>query len=260
VIAEKTSVSKQDLVAAHKIRVDTFAPKNILMVVANPGVSTTLGRPVGFWAAELAHPYYEFNEVGFDITIASPNGGKVEVDALSDPRDPSKWSIDDILSLGFLTSPLTAPLLQDTPRLLDLDWSRYHALVVCGGQSPMFSYRDNADMHEAVRTFYESNRATAVFCHGVAALVDAKLSSGEFLVAGKTVTGFSNLEEDYGDSFVGARIMPWRLEDTLKERGANYVQGGLFKAFSVRDGNLITGQQQYSGRKVAKMVIDALGA
>jgi putative intracellular protease/amidase len=232
----------------------------MLMLVANPTVSTTLGWPVGFWAAELAHPYYEFTQVGFAVTVASPNGGKVEVDGLSDPRDPSKWSIDDILSLGFLTSPLTAPLLENTPKLTDLDWSKYDALVVCGGQAPMFSYRDNGNVHDAIRTFYESNRVTAVFCHGVAGLVNAKLSNGEYLVKGRTVTGFSNVEEEYGDAFVGQRIMPWRLEDALKERGANYVSGGLFKAFSVRDGNLITGQQQYSGRKVADMVIEAVGA
>jgi putative intracellular protease/amidase len=98
-----------------------------------------------------------------------------------------------------------------------------------------------------------------VYCHGTAALVDVKLSDGSYLVEGKTVTGFANVEEDYGDAFVGQRIMPWRVEDALRERGANYIHAGLFKAFAVRDGRLITGQQQYSGRRVAQMVIEALG-
>jgi putative intracellular protease/amidase len=87
-----------------------------------------------------------------------------------------------------------------------------------------------------------------------------KLSNGDYLVTGKTLTGFANVEEDYGDAYVGQKIMPWRLEDALKERGANYVQGGLFKPYAVRDRNLITGQQQYSARKVADAVIAALGA
>jgi putative intracellular protease/amidase len=250
----------QELAALHKVHLDTYAPKHILMVVANPSRNPVLGWPLGFWAAELAHPYYEFTEAGFDVTVASPNGGKVEVDALSDPRDPSKWSQDDILSLGFLTSPLHAPLLEATAKLRDLDWERFDAIVVCGGQSPMFTFRDNADLHDAIRAFYESKRIAAVFCHGVAALADLKLSNGEYLVSGKTVTGFANVEEDYSDAFVGQPVMPWRLQDVLKERGANYVTGGLFKSFCVRDGNLITGQQQYSGRKVAQMVIAALGA
>jgi putative intracellular protease/amidase len=254
-----TAIVKEDLVKQHKVHLDTFAPKNILMVVANPSMSTTLGWPVGFWAAELAHPYYEFSEAGHNVTVCSPNGGKVEADSLSDPRDPSQWSIDDILSLGFLTSPLTAPVMENTPKLATLDLRKFDALVICGGQSPMFTFREDKDLQNAVRTFYESNRVTSAFCHGVSALVDVKLSNDEYLVKGKTLTGFANIEEDYGDAFVGRKIMPWRLEDVLKERGANYIQGGLFKAFCVRDGNLITGQQQYSGRKVAQMILKVLG-
>jgi putative intracellular protease/amidase len=98
-----------------------------------------------------------------------------------------------------------------------------------------------------------------VYCRGVSALVDVQLSDGSYLVKGKTVTGFSNAEEDYSDAFVGQKMMPWRIEDALRERGATYVQGGLLKAFAVRDGRLITGQQQYSSRKVADTLIGMLG-
>ena len=123
----------------------------------------------------------------------------------------------------------------------------------------MFSFPNNEDVHNALRTFYESERPTCVYCHGTAALVDLKLSDGSYMVHDKTVTGFANVEEDFSDSFVGQKVMPFRIEDELRARGANYVQGGLFKAFAVRDGRLITGQQQYSARKVAEMLIEALG-
>jgi putative intracellular protease/amidase len=114
-------------------------------------------------------------------------------------------------------------------------------------------------LKQAIVHFYESEKPTAVYCHGTAALVDAQLSDGSYLVEGKTLTGFANVEEDYGDRYVGQKIMPWRIEDALKARGANYIHGGLFEAFAVRDGRLITGQQQYSGRKVAEAVIEAFG-
>ena len=120
------------LVAQHNVHLDTFAPKRILMVVANPGMHPTMHYPVGFWAAELAHPWYEFNEAGFSVTVASPKGGRVQVDGLSDPRDDSKWSITDILSLRFLTSPLTASLLEDTPALGTLDLAQFDAMAVAG--------------------------------------------------------------------------------------------------------------------------------
>jgi putative intracellular protease/amidase len=245
----------------HHMRVDVVssAPKQVLIVVANPSRSTTMGWPVGFWGAELTHPYYELTERGVAVTIASPDGGKVTMDSLSDPRDESKWSAEDLITMGFVNTPELIALLEDTPKLSELELDEFDAIMVAGGQSPMFTFRDSADVKEAIRLFYEAEKPTAVYCHGTAALVDLKLSDGSYLVDGKTVTGFANVEEEFSDRFVGQRVMPWRVEDVLKERGANYVNGGLFKAFAVRDGRLITGQQQYSGRKVAQMVIDALG-
>lgn len=246
---------------SHHMQVDqvSAAPRRVLIVVANPAVSSNNDWPVGFWAAELTHPWYELTEAGFEVTIASPRGGRVELDALSDPRDPSQWSAEDLISMGFLHTPTLAAQLEDTPALADLDLDGFEAVLVAGGQSPMFTFRDNPPLQEAVRTFYESERVVAAYCHGVSALVDLRLSDGSYLVAGRTVTGFSNVEEDYGNAAAGVEIMPWRLEDALRDRGANYVSGGLFKAFTVRDGRLITGQQQYSGRKVAQAVLAALG-
>jgi putative intracellular protease/amidase len=90
-------------------------------------------------------------------------------------------------------------------------------------------------------------------------LLDVRRTDGSYLIDGKTMTGFANVEEDFGDAAVGQTIMPYRIEDEARKRGANYVQAGLFKAFAIRDMHLITGQQQYSGRKVAELVIEALG-
>jgi putative intracellular protease/amidase len=251
----------EQIVADHHMRVDTVSskPKRVLIVVSNPATATTVGWPVGFWGAELTHPYYELTERGVEVTIASPDGGKVQMDALSDPRDPSKWSTEDLITMGFVNTPELMALLENTPRLADLAMEEFDAVMVAGGLAPMFTFRDNEHVHTALRQFYESEKPTCIYCHGTAALVDLKLSDGSYLVEGKTVTGFSNVEEDYTDSFVGQRVMPFRLEDALTERGANYVQGGLFKAFVVRDGRLITGQQQYSGRKVAEALIEAIG-
>jgi len=248
-------------VADHHMRVDLVSttPKNVLIVVANPSTSTTMGWPVGFWGAELTHPYYELTERGVGVTITSPDGGKVQMDPLSDPRDESRWSADDLITMGFVNTPELIARLEDTPRLSGLDLDQFDAIMVAGGQSPMFTFRDNEDLKGAIREFYEAEKPTAVYCHGTAALADLRLSDGSYLVDGKTVTGFANVEEEYSDTFAGQKVMPWRVEDVLRDRGANYVNGGLFKAFAVRDGRLITGQQQYSGRKVAQMVIDALG-
>ena len=249
------------LAADHRMRVDLVksTPTKVLIVVANPATATTTGWPVGFWAEELTHPYYELTERGIEVTIASPDGGAVEFDKLSDPRDRSKWSANDLISMGFVNTPELMALLDDTPKVADLDVDDFDALMIAGGLSPMWTFRHNEALKQKIADFYEAEKPVAVYCHGTSALVDVKLSDGSYLVEGKTVTGFSNAEEDYSDAFVGQTVMTWRIEDAFRERGANYVQGGLLKAFTVRDGRLITGQQQYSSGKVADALIEMLG-
>jgi hypothetical protein len=128
------------------VDVTTGKRPKVLIVAANPTTSTTTGWRIGFWAAELTHPYYAFKQVHYDVTIASPDGGKVELDALSDPRDESKWSADDPISMGFLNTPELVALLENTPRLADLDPDEFDAIVVCGGNAPMFQFRQNEDL------------------------------------------------------------------------------------------------------------------
>src|ERR1700758_5372291 len=143
------AATDQPIVADHHMRVDTIStkPKRVLIVVANPTTATTVGWPVGFWGAELTHPYYELTERGVEVTIASPEGGKVQMDALSDPRDPSRWSAEDLITMGFVNTPELMALLEDTPKLADLDLGSYDAIMVAGGLAPMFSFRGNTALH-----------------------------------------------------------------------------------------------------------------
>lgn len=242
-------------------------PKRIAIVIANPTVSTTTGWPVGFWWSELTHPYYAFHEVGYDVEIFSPAGGACEADGMSDPRDASGYSASDLISMGFISTPSLAALVRTTRPVSELDVARFDALVVAGGQAPMFSYAQATDLHAKFVAFYEAGKLACALCHGVAVLRYAKLSTGEYLATGKTVTGFANVEEDFADDAVwsmGAlprdkHLMPWRIEDELKLLGANFVQGGRWRGFAVRDGNLITGQQNFSGAETANLVIETLG-
>jgi putative intracellular protease/amidase len=243
------------------------APKRVAIVIANPAVSTTTGWPVGFWWSELTHPYYSFVEAGYEVEVFSPAGGKCEADGMSDPRDPSGYSASDLISMGFLSTPRLAALLENTPPVSAIDISRFDAIVVAGGQAPMFNFEAAIPLHRKFVEFYEAGKIAAALCHGVAILRYARLSNGEPLVAGKTVTGFANVEEDFADNAVWGmgllprdqHVMPWRIEDELKRIGANYIQAGLWRGFACRDGNLITGQQNFSGAETAELVIQALG-
>jgi putative intracellular protease/amidase len=241
--------------------------KRVAIVIANPAVSTTTGWPVGFWWSELTHPYFQFEEAGYEAQIFSPGGGKCEADAMSDPRDPSGYSSTDLISMGFIATPKLAALVENTAKVDDIDLARFDAVVVAGGQAPMFNFEGAANLHKKFAEFYEAGKVVAALCHGVAILRYARLSNGELIAKGKTLTGFANIEEDFADHAVWSmgllprdkHVMPWRIEDEMKKAGANYIQAGMWRAFAYRDGNLITGQQNFSGAETARLVIESLG-
>lgn len=235
-------------------------PKRILLVASNKSKSQTTGWDIGVWAAELVHPWYEFTECGYEVEIVSPEGGDLYFDALSDPRDPSEYSAHDLLSMGFLNTPKLMQLVQNTRRLDEVNMQDYDAIFICGGQGPMYTFIDNEQVHQCFASFYEAGKPAAVICHGTCILLKTRLSTGQLLIEGKTWTGFADSEEDFADQIVGQKLQPFRIETEARQiPHHNYINGGQFKAFAVRDGNLITGQQQYSGSAAARLVIEALG-
>jgi putative intracellular protease/amidase len=234
--------------------------KKVLMVAANPSTSPTTGWPVGFWWAELTHPWWAFTEAGYEVEIRSPRGGELVADSYSDPENPSGYSAHDILSLGFKRSPQHAALLNDTASLDGVDPAGYDALFVVGGQSPMVTFRGDARLQNLVARFYEAGKVTALVCHATCLLLETRLETGALLVEGKTWTGFANSEERFADGVVGQRIQPFWIEDEARAiPGTNFVVDQPFREFAVRDGLLVTGQQQHSGTAAARLVIEALG-
>jgi putative intracellular protease/amidase len=234
-------------------------PKRVAIIASNPSVSKQTGWPIGFWWAELTHPYLEFIDRGYTVDICSPEGGKLEADDWSDPHDDGKLMAGDLISLGFMTSPAHLSLIANSKSIVDIKVSDYDAVLFVGGQGPMYTFYDDERVHRLAAEFYQAGKITAVLCHGTCLLLKATLN-GQPLVTGKTWTGFANSEEDYADDFVKQTMQPFRIEDEARKmKDTNFIVSGRFKAHAVRDGNLITGQQQYSAKAVAQLVIEALG-
>jgi putative intracellular protease/amidase len=234
-------------------------PKRIAIVASNPAISKQTGWPIGFWWSELTHPYWEFAERGYTVDIYSPDGGALQADTWSDPRDVSGYSSNDLISLGFLSSPEHSKLVENTKPISQLSLPNYDGLLFVGGQAPMYTFYTDERVHELAAAHFKTGKITAVLCHATCILLKTMVD-GRLLVEGKTWTGFANSEEKYADEFVGQRIQPFWIEDEAKKLvNTNFMVSGRFKAHAVRDGNLITGQQQYSGAAVARLVIEALG-
>jgi putative intracellular protease/amidase len=246
--------------------VSTTKPKRVAIVLANPAVSPTSG-PVGFWWSELTHPWNALAEVGHKAEVFSYDGGACVADAMSDPRDASGYSATDMVSMGFIHTPGLPEMLNDTRPVSAIKVDDFDAILVAGGQAPMHTMAGAKALHRLFVEFFLAGKITCCLCHGSSILRYAMLPDGTPLARGRTVTGFANVEEDFADEAVwslgflprGTHLMPWRIEDELKALGANYVQAGLWRSFAVRDGNLVTGQQNFSGAETARLVIEAMG-
>jgi putative intracellular protease/amidase len=235
-------------------------PKRVVIVASNPATSEQTGWPIGFWWSELSHPYWELTERGYRVDVASPDGGRLEGDSWSDPRDDSRYSADDLLSLGFINSPEHLKLVEQSRPLAEVTVDEYDAILFVGGQGPMYTFYDDERVDRLVASFYEAGKVTAVICHATCLLLKTRLSSGGLLVEGKTWTGFANTEEQFADEYVGRKIQPFWIEDEARKLdNTNFIVAGRFKPHAVRDGNLITGQQQYSGTAAARLIVEALG-
>jgi putative intracellular protease/amidase len=138
-------------------------------------------------------------EHGYEVDVASPEGGKLEGDKWSDPRDRSKYSAEDLISLGFISSPDHMKLVAETKALADVRVDDYDAVLAVGGQGPMYTFYQSDAVHSMLRDFYQAAKPVAVICHATCALLETGLSDGSLLVEGKNWTGFANSDEDYVD-------------------------------------------------------------
>src|SRR5262245_53633466 len=135
-------------------------PKRVAIVASNHTVSQQTGWPIGFWWSELTHPYHEFVNVGYKVDIYSPDGGTLLADSWSDPRDESGYSADDLITLGFLSSPQHARLIEDSHPIAQLRVEDYDAALFIGGQAPMYTFYNDERVHALASRWHEAGKVT----------------------------------------------------------------------------------------------------
>ena len=236
-------------------------PKRIAMVASNPAVSEQTGLPIGFWWAELAHPFWELSERGYDVDVASPEGGPLRADAWSDPRDKSGYSAEDLLSLGFINSPAHMKLVEESKPLAAVAVDDYDGILFVGGQGPMYTFVDDERVHALVASFYEAGKVTSVICHATSVLLRTRLADGRLHIGWEDLDRLRQLRRTLRGRLRGTESPGWFWieEEARQLESTNFIVSGRFKPHAVRDGNLITGQQQYSGKAAARLMIEALG-
>lgn len=223
---------------------------NILMVLTSHDTLGDTGHKTGFWLEEFAAPYYLFKDKGYTITLASPKGGQPPLDPKSDEADFQTASTE-----RFKQDNESKTALANTQVLSTVDAADYDAVFYPGGHGPLWDLAEDRDSIALIESLLKQNKPVGLVCHASAALRQVKDSQGEYLVKGKRVTGFSNSEED---AVQLTNIVPFLVEDMLKENGADYQKGDDWASFAIADGNLITGQNPASSEAAAQLVIDQL--
>ncbi|MGO6939896.1 type 1 glutamine amidotransferase domain-containing protein [Rhizobium johnstonii] len=224
----------------------------ILMVLTSHDELGDTGRKTGFWLEEFAAPYYAFLEAGADITVVSPKGGQPPLDPKSD--EPG-FQTDQ--TRRFHADPDAQAVLASTVKLASVSHDDYDAVFYPGGHGPLWDLAEDKNSIALIQSLYQAGKHVAFVCHAPGVLHHVKALDGTPLVQGRQVTGFKNSEEDG----VGlTQVVPFLVEDMLKENGGIYSSGDDWTSYAVQDGLLITGQNPGSSVETAGILLAALAA
>lgn len=225
--------------------------KKVLIVLPSHDQLGNTGQKTGFWLEEFTDPYYKFIDSGYEVTIASPRGGKPPVDPKSTQKENQSESTQ-----RFEKDKSAQAKLENTLVLSQVSASDYDTLFLPGGHGPMWDLSSDENMKKIVEDFYSDKKLVSAVCHGPAGLLQATDRNGNSILKGKKITGFTNNEE----SAVGlTKTAPFSLENRMKELGGKFEKGQDFKPFVISDGQLITGQNPKSALPAAEKVIEILG-
>ena len=222
---------------------------NILMVLTSHDRLGDTGKKTGFWLEEFAAPYYAFIDAGVNVTLASPAGGQPPLDPSSDTADAQTKD-----TKRFKEDAKAQEHLANTEKLADMKAEDFDSVFYPGGHGPLWDLAVDKNSINLIETFVTQDKPVAFVCHSPAALKNVKID-GEYLVKGKTVTGFSNSEED---AVSLTDVVPFLVEDALKDNGGHYEKAGDWESFVVEDGLLITGQNPASSEETAKRLMAKL--
>jgi putative intracellular protease/amidase len=222
----------------------------ILIVLTSHDELGATGKKTGFWLEEFAAPYYVLRDAGAELTLASPKGGQPPLDPKSDlPENQSD------LTHRFRGDSNAQAELARTKRLADVSATDFDAVFYPGGHGPMWDMPDNPTSIALLEAFVSAGKPIGAVCHAPVALTNVRDASGGYLVNGKRVTGFSNEEEI---AVQLDKVVPFLLEDRLKERGGIFRQGPVWLPHIEVDGLVVTGQNPASSAPAAEALLKLL--
>lgn len=221
-------------------------PNTILIVLTSHDKLGNTGKETGFYLPEVSHPVDVFDRAGFAVEYVSPKGGKAPMIGID---------LNDPLNVEFLNNPAKMTQVENTLQPSEVNPANYVAIFYSGGHGTMWDFPDNQELAAIGAQIYDQGGVVGAVCHGPAGLINIKLENGEYLVAGKTVSTFTNDEEVAAEL---NEVVPFFLEERLAERGATIEKAPNFQAKSVISDRLVTGQNPASATGVGEKMVQLL--
>ncbi|CAI8699230.1 type 1 glutamine amidotransferase domain-containing protein [Chryseobacterium sp. IT-36CA2] len=220
--------------------------KKILFIVTSHDKKGSTGEDTGYYLGEVSHPWEVLHKAGYEIDFVSPKGGTPPVDGfdLKDPINKEFWENQEYKNK-----------IDHSMTPSQVNAKEYSTIFYAGGHGAMWDFADNKELAEIASKIYENGGIVAAVCHGPAGLVNIKLNNGKYLVDGKKINAFTNEEES---EVKLTNVVPFLLEDKLKERGAKFEKSGLWQNHVVTDQRVITGQNPQSAKSVGEAIVKEL--
>ena len=223
---------------------------NVLMVLTSHDQLGDTGHKTGFWLEEFAAPYYVLKDAGARLTLASPKGGQPPLDPKSDAPESQTPATERFKQDAAAQAALAATVPLSSVKAAD-----YDAVFYPGGHGPLWDLAEDRDSIALIAALHAAGKPAAAVCHAPGVLRHVKGGDGQPLVKGKQVTGFTNSEEEA----VGlTKVVPFLVEDMLKENGGIYSKGADWAPYVLTDGMLITGQNPASSEAAAQALLALL--
>jgi putative intracellular protease/amidase len=220
------------------------------MVITSHDKLGDTGRKTGFWLEELAAPYFVFRDAGAEVVLASPKGGQPPLDPKSD--EPN---FQTELTRRFQADAAANAQLASTLRLGSVKQESYGSVFYPGGHGPMWDLAEDKDSIALLESFVAAGKTFAAVCHSTGTLRHVRTPAGKLFVDGKTVSGFTNGEEE---EMGLTKVVPFLVEDEMMNLGATFSKVKNWAVHTVTDGQLITGQNPASSGPAARLLLEAL--
>lgn len=228
--------------------------KRALIITTSHGVLGDSGKATGVFGSEMTAPYYEFQDAGMQVDVASIQGGPIPIEPMS-----FRWFLAAESDLRYLKDAEFQAKVAASQRIDGIDFTRYDIIFLAGGWGAAYDLGTSVVLGQKITQAWAAGKVIGGVCHGPLGLLNAEETNGAPLVKGKHLTAVTDRQVEQ----LGITLTPQHPERELRAAGAVFESSTAFRDFfathTTVDGRLVTGQNQNAGYETAQRMMQVAG-